>query len=84
MTRGCSGIGCRQGRKPQSCDCALSEMDCDVGLDAARPFPAPPPLPDDVRSRLRRRALVLIPAGFALMASLLNCFGAAPFKELVP
>lgn len=65
----CTGGGCHQGYYPHLCDCELA---CDIGPDANRPFPAPPPLPDDVRTRLLRRALVLAAVGFALLGALLG------------
>lgn len=71
---GCGG-SCNQGRG--ICDCELS---CEIGLDATRPFPAPPPLPDDMRTRLTRRALYLSALLFGVLAGLLEAFGASPFE----
>ena len=51
--------GCEQG-----CEFCDGELANDVGLDDKRVVPAPPPLPDDVRSRVMRRTLYLI--GLAL------------------
>jgi len=63
---GCTG-GCHQGDLP--CDCELSNA---IAPDAERVIAAPAPLPDDVRARLRRRALVLIALGFASLGALLG------------
>lgn len=49
-----------------------SEMDNVIPLHPDRPFPAPPPLPDDVRSRIRRRAWYWAVAAFSLLAALLG------------
>lgn len=66
MNRGCSG-SCNQGRTP--CDCELANT---LGPDAARVIQPPPALPDDIRARAMRRALVLIALGFALLGALLG------------
>ena len=73
--RGCTG-GCHQGDLP--CDCELS---CDVAPDANRVIQPPPTLPDDMRSRLMRRALYLSALGFGVLAGLLEAFGAQPFDR---
>jgi hypothetical protein len=77
---GCTG-GCHQGRG--ACDCD-TELACDVAPDADRVIAPPPPLPEDVRSRLKRRALFLSALGFGALAGLLEAFGAQPFDRIVP
>lgn len=52
-----------------ACEC---EMAGDVAPDAERVIQPPPLLPDDVRARLLRRALVLAAVGFALLGALLG------------
>ena len=75
---GCSG-GCHQGDLP--CDCELS---CEVAPDADRVIAPPPPLSDDMRSRILRRALYLSALLFGVLAGLLEAFGAEPFTRDLP
>lgn len=79
---GCSGAGCNQGRSPDACDCGDSELACDVPPDADRVIQPPDPLPDDVRSRLKRRALYLSALGLGAIAGLLEAFGATDMPRL--
>jgi len=51
---------------------AETELACDIAPDAERVIAPPPPLDDSTRSRLRRRALVLIALGFATLGTLLG------------
>lgn len=62
----------------------MNEMDCEVAPDAYRNIAPPPPLPEDVRSRLKRRALFLSALGIGALAGLLEAFGAAPFTRDLP
>jgi hypothetical protein len=63
---GCTG-GCQQGDQP--CDCELA---CDVAPDADRVIAPPPPLSDDMRARMNRKATVIGVALFALLAALVG------------
>ena len=75
---GCTG-GCHQGDQP--CDCELA---CDIAPDADHVIAPPPPLPDDMRARFKRRALYLSALGFGALAGLLEAFGASPFDRIIP
>lgn len=77
---GCTG-GCQQGRGVCDCD---TELALSIGPDDKRVIAPPPPLPEDVRSRLKRRALFLSALGIGALAGLLEAFGAAPFTRDLP
>jgi len=51
---------------------AETELSRDLGVDPDFVIAPPPPLDDSTRSRLRRRALVLIALGFATLGTLLG------------
>lgn len=61
-----------------------AEYESDVPPNADRVIQPPEPLPDDLRARLRRRALYLSALGFGVMAGLLEAFGALPFDRTAP
>jgi hypothetical protein len=63
---GCTG-SCAQGHA--ACDCELAAY---IAPDADRVIAAPPPLTEDTRARLKRRALYLIALGFAALGGLLG------------
>lgn len=72
--KGCSG-GCNQGRA--ACDCELA---CDLGPNADRVIQPPKRTPEDDAyiAQVRRWTLLVITAGMAALAALLECFGAPP------
>src|SRR3954470_4006594 len=80
-------VDTHEAMKPRPCvldfadDCELA---CDVAPDAYRNIAPPPPLPEDVRSRLKRRALFLSALAFGALAGLLEAFGASPFPRDLP
>jgi hypothetical protein len=65
---GCTG-GCHQGRGACNCE---TELACDVAPDADRVIAPPPPLSDDMRARMNRKATVIGVALFALLAALVG------------
>jgi len=69
------------GQSDLPCDCELS---CEVAPDADRVIAPPPPLSDDMRSRILRRALYLSALLFGVLAGLLEAFGAEPFTRDLP
>lgn len=75
---GCTG-GCHQG--DLACDCD-TELSLDVAPDAARVIQPPILTPEDLAyiARVRRWALVVATAGIALLAALLELFGAREFR----
>lgn len=79
----CAG-NCNQGRAACNCATGCMEMDCDVAPDAERVIQPPAPLSDELRARLKRRALYLSALGFGVLAGLLEAFGATSFKWILP
>ena len=81
----CTG-SCHGGRDACNCETGETELSLDIHPDAGRVIQPSPVSPEDIAiiARIRRNTLLMIAVCFAVMAALLEMFGAQPFDRSIP